>query len=132
MNRILVSTVSWTDKNLIASRRFYPRKCNSPEDRLGYYALQFPLVEVDSSSYANAGAAGSAAMDRTLTEFHIQHRGVPPFHRAPNIADGIPERYRRDVGTLGKEETLLQESAARADRSERGRDINDAPFGLMS
>ena len=34
MGRILVGTASWTDKSLIASKRFYPPKCNSAEDRL--------------------------------------------------------------------------------------------------
>jgi len=52
MSNILVGTASWTDKTLIASGRFYPPKCNSPEERLRYYASQFPLVEIDSSYYA--------------------------------------------------------------------------------
>ena len=52
MGTILIGTASWTDKTLIASGRFYPPKCNSPEDRLRYYASQFPLVEIDSSYYA--------------------------------------------------------------------------------
>jgi uncharacterized protein YecE (DUF72 family) len=52
MARILVGTASWTDKSLIASGRFYPPKCTTAEDRLRYYASQFPLVEVDSSYYA--------------------------------------------------------------------------------
>src|SRR5256712_6800780 len=52
MSDILIGTASWTDKSLIASGRFYPAKCNSPEERLRYYASQFPLVEVDSSYYA--------------------------------------------------------------------------------
>jgi uncharacterized protein YecE (DUF72 family) len=52
MGRILVGTASWTDKSLIGSGRFYPTKCTTPEDRLRYYASQFPLVEVDSSYYA--------------------------------------------------------------------------------
>jgi len=52
MSTILVGTASWTDKTLIASGRFYPPKCNSPEGRLRYYASQFPFVEVDSSYYA--------------------------------------------------------------------------------
>jgi uncharacterized protein DUF72 len=38
--------------DLIASGRFYPPKCNTPEERLRYCASQFPLVEVDSSYYA--------------------------------------------------------------------------------
>jgi uncharacterized protein YecE (DUF72 family) len=49
---VQVGTCSWTDKTLIASKRFYPPGFSSPEARLRYYASQFPLVEVDSSYYA--------------------------------------------------------------------------------
>jgi uncharacterized protein YecE (DUF72 family) len=52
LSKILIGTASWTDKSLIASGRFYPRGCNTPEERLRYYSAQFPLVEVDSSYYA--------------------------------------------------------------------------------
>ncbi|MGI8427296.1 MAG: DUF72 domain-containing protein [Actinomycetota bacterium] len=48
---ILVGTASWTDKTLIASHRFYPRKASNPEARLRYYAENFPIVEVDSTYY---------------------------------------------------------------------------------
>jgi uncharacterized protein YecE (DUF72 family) len=49
---ILVGTASWTDKTLVACGRFYPAACKTPEQRLRYYAQQFPMVEVDSSYYA--------------------------------------------------------------------------------
>jgi uncharacterized protein YecE (DUF72 family) len=49
---ILVGTASWTDKTLIACGRFYPPSCKTAEQRLRFYAQQFPLVEVDSSYYA--------------------------------------------------------------------------------
>src|SRR5437588_2873703 len=52
MRTILVGTASWTDNTLIASGRFYPPKCTTAEDRLRYYASQFPFVEVDSCYYA--------------------------------------------------------------------------------
>jgi uncharacterized protein YecE (DUF72 family) len=51
MGRILVGTSSWTDKTLIESGKFYPRTATTPEDRLRFYATQFPLVEIDSSYY---------------------------------------------------------------------------------
>lgn len=52
MGDILVGTASWTDKDLIASGRFYPPEVKTPEERLRFYAQQFPVVEVDSSYYA--------------------------------------------------------------------------------
>jgi uncharacterized protein YecE (DUF72 family) len=49
--RILVGSCSWADKTLIDSG-WYPPAAKSPEDRLRYYAGQFPIVEVDSTYYA--------------------------------------------------------------------------------
>jgi uncharacterized protein YecE (DUF72 family) len=51
-SNILVGTASWTEPTLIKSGRFYPPEAKSPEDRLRFYADQFPVVEVDSSFYA--------------------------------------------------------------------------------
>lgn len=48
---VLVGTASWTDKTLIACGRFYPPTCRTAEERLRFYAREFPLVEVDSSYY---------------------------------------------------------------------------------
>ena len=48
---ILVGTSSWTDKTLIESGKFYPRSATTPEERLRFYASQFPIVEIDSSYY---------------------------------------------------------------------------------
>jgi len=45
-----VGTASWTDKTLLASG-WYPADVTTPEERLRYYAKQFPLVEVDSTYY---------------------------------------------------------------------------------
>ena len=50
MGEILVGTASWTDKSLLASG-WYPPEARSAEERLRYYASQFPLVEVDSTYY---------------------------------------------------------------------------------
>ncbi len=50
MGRIRVGTASWTDKTLLASG-WYPDEVTTPEERLAYYAKQFPLVEVDSTYY---------------------------------------------------------------------------------
>ena len=50
MGDILVGTASWTDKSLIDSG-WYPPDAKSAEDRLKFYASNFPLVEVDSTYY---------------------------------------------------------------------------------
>jgi uncharacterized protein YecE (DUF72 family) len=48
---VLVGTSSWTDKTLIACGRFYPPSVSTPEERLRFYASQFPIVEIDASYY---------------------------------------------------------------------------------
>ena len=50
MGELLIGTASWTDKTLLASG-WYPEGVTSAEERLKFYATQFPLVEVDSSYY---------------------------------------------------------------------------------
>ena len=46
-----MGTASWTDRSLISSG-WYPAEANTPEQRLRFYARQFPLVEVDATYYA--------------------------------------------------------------------------------
>lgn len=58
MGDILIGTASWTDKSLLASG-WYPSGATSAEERLRYYASQFPLVEVDSTYYFPPSEANS-------------------------------------------------------------------------
>ncbi|HET6908530.1 MAG TPA: DUF72 domain-containing protein [Mycobacteriales bacterium] len=57
--RILVGTASWTDRTLLESG-WYPADVTTPEERLRYYAEQFPLVEVDSTYYTPPNERNSA------------------------------------------------------------------------
>jgi len=49
---VLTGSCSWTDKTLVEDGDWYPRKTMSAEERLRYYAAQFPLTEIDSTYYA--------------------------------------------------------------------------------
>jgi uncharacterized protein YecE (DUF72 family) len=51
MGKIRVGTASWTDRTLLESG-WYPPGATNAEQRLAYYATQFPLVEVDATYYA--------------------------------------------------------------------------------
>ena len=67
---ILVGTASWTDKSLIACKRFYPPDARTAEARLRFYATRFPMVEVDSSYYAMPSPANSQLWaERTPSDF---------------------------------------------------------------
>ncbi len=49
---VLTGSCSWTDKTLVQDADWYPRRSMSAEERLRYYAAQFPLTEIDSTYYA--------------------------------------------------------------------------------
>jgi uncharacterized protein YecE (DUF72 family) len=49
---VLTGSCSWTDRTLVNDADWYPRRTMSAEERLRYYARQFPLTEVDSTYYA--------------------------------------------------------------------------------
>jgi uncharacterized protein YecE (DUF72 family) len=64
-----VGTASWTDPTIIKSG-WYPSEARTAEQRLGYYAAHFPLVEVDSSYYALPSEQNSVLwVERTPPDF---------------------------------------------------------------
>jgi uncharacterized protein YecE (DUF72 family) len=94
---IKVGTASWTDKTLIACKRFYPRGCSSAEARLRFYASQFPLVEVDASYYALPSAPNSQLWaERTPDGFTFN---VKAFRLLTGHQTG-PEALPRDIAAL--------------------------------
>jgi len=52
MGQILVGICGWTEPTLIKAGTFYPSQAKTPEERLRFYATQFPIVEVDSTYYS--------------------------------------------------------------------------------
>jgi uncharacterized protein YecE (DUF72 family) len=51
VGEIKIGTASWTDKTLLASG-WYPDDVTTAEERLAFYARNFPVVEVDSTYYS--------------------------------------------------------------------------------
>jgi uncharacterized protein YecE (DUF72 family) len=49
---VLTGSCSWADKTLVENAGWYPRRTMSAEERLRFYASQFPLTEIDSTYYA--------------------------------------------------------------------------------
>jgi len=119
MSRILVGSCSWTDPTLIACGRFYPEGVTSAEDRLRYYATQFPLVEVDSTYYAPPAERNSRLwVERTpdgfvfnvkayglLTGHPARAERLPGWLRDAVSPEALGKRnvYRKDVGDAALE-----------------------------
>jgi uncharacterized protein YecE (DUF72 family) len=49
---VLTGSCSWTDRTLVGDTDWYPRRTMSAEERLRFYAGQFPLTEIDATYYA--------------------------------------------------------------------------------
>ncbi len=71
---VLTGSCSWADRTLTKDSDFYPRKSMSAEERLKFYASQFPLTEIDSTYYA-----------------------PPSWQQARLWAERTPEGFRFDV-----------------------------------
>ena len=71
---VLTGSCSWTDKTLVEVADWYPQRTMSAEERLRFYASQFPLTEIDSTYYA------------------------PPAERQVALwAERVPDGFRFDV-----------------------------------
>src|SRR5204863_331472 len=105
-------TASWTDPTMTASGVFYPEDAKSAEDRLRYYASQFPVVEVDATYYALPREHQSKLWaERTPEDFvmdvkaHALMTGQPTeVKRLPkDIRDALPEKLKEKARIYGKD-----------------------------
>ncbi len=125
---ISIGTCSWTDQTLISSGAFYPPEADGAEDRLRFYASQFPIVEVDSTYYGppserTAGlwverTPGGFVFDVKAYRLLTQHP-TPPRSLWKDIRDGLPPDvaakpnvYSRDLPPELLEEAFRRFAAA--------------------
>ena len=96
---VRIGTCSWTDPSLIKAKTFYPRGCSSAEQRLAYYASQFPIVEVDSSFFALPDPVHAQLWaQRTPSDFEFNVKAfrlltghqTPPEVFPPDIKPHLP------------------------------------------
>ena len=98
MGKVLVGTASWTDKTLLASG-WYPQTAHTPEERLAYYATQFPLVEVDSTYYAPpAQRTVELWRDRTPAGFTFNIKAFSLLTQHPTRPGALYKDLREQLG----------------------------------
>jgi uncharacterized protein YecE (DUF72 family) len=109
MGEIRVGTAGWTDKTLIDSG-WYPDDAGNPEQRLRYYASQFPLVEVDSAYYAlPAERTAEAWAARTPAHFTFNVKAFSLFTQHPTPVRALPADLREEAGKAGKDRVYLKD-----------------------
>jgi uncharacterized protein YecE (DUF72 family) len=103
MGHVLVGTSSWTDKTLIESGKFYPSSAKTPEDRLCYYASQFPIVEIDSSYYGLPTEENAVRwVERTPKDFVFNIKAYRLFTRHQTPVVSLPKEQREALGPVDK------------------------------
>ena len=102
MGEILIGTASWTDKSLIASG-WYPSGATSAEERLRFYAENFPLVEVDSTYYFPPSEKNSELwVERTPDDFTFNIKAFSLLTQHPTKRDAI----YKDLEVPGEKKTV--------------------------
>jgi uncharacterized protein YecE (DUF72 family) len=103
MGRILIGTSSWTDKTLIESGKFYPSTATTPEERLRFYATQFPIVEVDSSYYGIPTIENARRwVERTPPGFVFNIKTYRLFTRHQTPVASLASDIRAALGPVAK------------------------------
>ena len=109
---VRAGTASWTDPTMVAKGVFYPDEARTAEDRLRYYAEQFPVVEVDSTYYALPRKEQSKLwVERTPKDFvmdikaHALMTGQPSeVKRLPkDMREALPEKLKEKSRVYGKD-----------------------------
>ncbi len=97
MGEIVVGVCGWTEPTLIKEGTFYPPEAKTPEDRLRFYAEQFPIVEVDSTYYSPPTERNSVLwIERTPKEFTFNIKAYSLLTNHPTR----PDRMAKDLREL--------------------------------
>ena len=106
--RILTGTCSWADKTLVDCGRFYPPALKTPEERLRFYAKQFPLVEVDSSYYGLPAERNAALwVERTPAGFTFDVKAFRLMTQHPTPPSALPKDLRESLPEALREKKNL-------------------------
>jgi uncharacterized protein YecE (DUF72 family) len=95
---IRVGTCGWTDPTLIKAGTFYPAGTNTAEERLRFYASQFPIVEVDATYYALPRQEQAGLwVERTPPDFTFNVKAYSLLTQHPTMAKTIPADLRESI-----------------------------------
>ncbi len=92
---VRIGTASWTDPTMTAGTVFYPSGADTAEERLQYYASQFPLVEIDATYYAlPARRTAELWRDRTPPDFMFDVKAHALMTGQPTETKRLPKSIR--------------------------------------
>jgi len=106
--KVRVGTASWTDPTMTAPGVFYPTGAASPEERLRFYASQFPLVEVDATYYALPyKRMAESWVERTPKDFVFDVKAHALMTGQPTEVARLPKTIREELPAELKEKKRI-------------------------
>jgi uncharacterized protein YecE (DUF72 family) len=101
-------TASWTDPTMTAPGVFYPAGMNTAEERLRYYASQFPVVEVDATYYAlPSKKTAEAWVARTPKDFVFDIKAHALMTGQPTEVSRLPKAIREELPAEHKDKKRI-------------------------
>lgn len=98
LDNVWLGTCGWTDPTLIKAGTFYPPGTSTAEERLRFYASQFPTVEVDASYYAlPAQQQAGLWVDRTPPDFVFNVKAYSLLTQHPTRTKALPKDLREAI-----------------------------------
>jgi uncharacterized protein YecE (DUF72 family) len=95
---VRVGTCSWTDPTLIKAGTFYPAEKMTAEERLGHYADNFPIVEVDATYYAPPAERTSGLwVERTPSDFVFDIKAFRLLTQHPTPPASLWKDFRDEL-----------------------------------
>jgi uncharacterized protein YecE (DUF72 family) len=87
---VLIGISSWTEPTLIKRGHFYPKGATTAEERLKFYATQFPIVEVDSTYYFPPSERNAVLwLERTPKDFVFNIKAYSLLTNHPTKVDSL-------------------------------------------
>ncbi len=94
MGKIQIGISSWADAELVRSG-FYPTEVKTPEARLMYYAVRFPIAEIDSSYHFFPTQRNLALwLENTPGGFKFNVKAFSLFTQHPTPFSSLPGTIR--------------------------------------
>jgi uncharacterized protein YecE (DUF72 family) len=91
-------TASWTDPTMTVPGVFYPKGLSTAEERLRYYASQFPMVEVDATYYALPNKRTSESwVERTPEDFVFDIKAHALMTGQPTEVARLPKAIKEEL-----------------------------------
>src|SRR5881397_2445159 len=109
--RVLVGISAWTEPTLVKEGNFYPKEAKSAEERLKFYASQFPIVEVDSTYYFPPSERNSVLwLERTPKDFTFNIKAYSLLTNHPTKRKSLYADLREELPKeLEKKRNLYRE-----------------------